>query len=257
MMARKADWNCAVVTLTAGLMMAACSSSMEHPSNITADPNARASEGSTAKGNSTMVKKALLVQLEAKPEKVGEVATFLEGGLPVVEAEPGTTTWFGIQLGPTTFGIFDAFADDAGRDAHLGGKVAAALMAKAGELLAKPPSIEKVDVIASKLPRAAGDSVKLGLLVPLEAKADKAGDVVSFLESGLPIVEAEPATTAWFAIRRGDSSYAIFDVFPDEAGRSAHLNGKVAAALMAKAPELLSTPPSIGKLDVLAAKLPR
>jgi quinol monooxygenase YgiN len=66
--------------------------------------------------------------------------------------EPATTAWFGIRLGPTTFGIFDAFPDDAGRQAHLSGKVAAALMAKAGELFAEPPSLEKVDVLAAKLP---------------------------------------------------------------------------------------------------------
>jgi quinol monooxygenase YgiN len=99
-----------------------------------------------------MVKVALLVRLEAKPGKEAEVATFLKGGLPLVEAEPATTAWFGIQLGPSTFGIFDAFPDDAGRQAHLAGKVAAALMAKASHLLATAPSIEMVDVLAAKLP---------------------------------------------------------------------------------------------------------
>src|SRR3954465_13818421 len=99
-----------------------------------------------------MVKVALFVRLEAKPGKEKEVADFLRGGLPLVEQEPATTAWFGIQLGPSTFGIFDAFPDEAGRQAHLTGKVAAALMAKAGELLAQPPSIEKVDVLAEKLP---------------------------------------------------------------------------------------------------------
>ncbi|HYO47243.1 MAG TPA: antibiotic biosynthesis monooxygenase [Gemmatimonadota bacterium] len=99
-----------------------------------------------------MVKVALLVLLEAKPGKEKDVEEFLLGGLPLVEEEPATTAWFGIRLGPSTFGIFDAFPDEAGRQAHLSGKVAAALMANAGELLAKPPSIEKVDVLAAKLP---------------------------------------------------------------------------------------------------------
>jgi len=99
-----------------------------------------------------MVKVALFVRLEAKPGKEAEVADFLRSGLPLVQEEPATTAWFGIQLGPSTFGIFDAFPDDAGRQAHLSGKVAAALLAKAGELLAQPPSIEKVDVLAAKLP---------------------------------------------------------------------------------------------------------
>lgn len=99
-----------------------------------------------------MVKVALYVRLEAKPGKEAEVESFLRGGLAIVEEEPATTAWFAIKMGPSTFGIFDAFPDEAGRQAHLTGRVAAALMAKAGELLAQPPSIEKVDVLAAKLP---------------------------------------------------------------------------------------------------------
>src|SRR5205823_11664602 len=99
-----------------------------------------------------MVKVALFVRLEAKPGKEAEVESFLRGGLPIVEEEPATVAWFGIRLGRTTFGIFDAFPDEAGREAHLSGKVAAALMAKAGELFSTPPVIEKVDVLAAKLP---------------------------------------------------------------------------------------------------------
>lgn len=99
-----------------------------------------------------MVKTALFVRLEAKPGKEKEVEDFLRGGLAMVEKEPATTTWFGIRLGPSVFGIFDAFPDEAGRQAHLAGKVAAALMAKAGELFAKAPAIEKADVLAAKLP---------------------------------------------------------------------------------------------------------
>jgi quinol monooxygenase YgiN len=99
-----------------------------------------------------MVKVALYVRLEAKPGKEQEVADFLRSGLPLAEEEPATTAWFALQLGPSTFGIFDAFPDDAGRDAHLAGRIAAALMAKASDLLAEPPAISKVDVLAAKLP---------------------------------------------------------------------------------------------------------
>jgi len=100
-----------------------------------------------------MIKTALFVRLEAKPGKERDVENFLLSGLPLVQEEPATIAWFGIRLGPSTFGIFDAFPDEAGRQAHLTGKVAAALMAKAPELLAKPPVIEKVEVLAAKLPR--------------------------------------------------------------------------------------------------------
>ncbi len=98
--------------------------------------------------------------------------------------------------------------------------------------------------------------VTVGLFVPLEAKPGKEAEVEAFLKAGLPLVEEEPGTIAWFAIRTGPSSYGIFDVFPDESGRQAHLSGRVAAALGEKASELFAIPPSIDKLDVLAAKLP-
>jgi quinol monooxygenase YgiN len=98
-----------------------------------------------------MVKVALFVRLEAKPGKEQEVEAFLKSGLPIVQEEPATVAWFGIRLGPSTFGIFDAFPDEQGRQAHLNGRVAAALMSKAGDLLAKPPAIEKIDVLAAKL----------------------------------------------------------------------------------------------------------
>lgn len=99
-----------------------------------------------------MVKVALFVRLEAKPGKEKEVEDFLKSGLALVMEEPDTTAWFGIRIGPSTFGIFDAFPDEAGRQAHLSGKVAAALMTQAGALFSTPPSIEKIDVLASKLP---------------------------------------------------------------------------------------------------------
>ena len=93
---------------------------------------------------------ALWVRLEAKKGKEKAVEDFLRGGLSLVEQEPATLTWYALRLGPTTFGIYDTFADEAGRNAHLSGEVAAALMEKASELLAEPPSIEKVDVLAAK-----------------------------------------------------------------------------------------------------------
>jgi quinol monooxygenase YgiN len=96
----------------------------------------------------------------------------------------------------------------------------------------------------------------VGLFVRLEAKPGREADAESFLKSALPLVQAEPATVAWFAIRLGPSTFGIFDAFPDEAGRDAHLSGRVAEALMQKAPELLSSAPTIEKLDVLADKLP-
>ena len=99
-----------------------------------------------------MVTVALYVRLEAKPGKEAEVESFLNSGLALVQEEPETTVWFAIRMGPSTFGIFDAFANESGRQAHLDGKVAAALMEKASDLLAQSPDIKKVDVLAAKLP---------------------------------------------------------------------------------------------------------
>jgi quinol monooxygenase YgiN len=107
---------------------------------------------SAATKPATKVRTALWVRLEAKPGQEAAVARFLEAGLPIVEQEPATISWYAIKLGPSTFGIFDTFPDDQGREAHLAGRLAAALMAKAPELLAGAPSIEKVNVLAAKLP---------------------------------------------------------------------------------------------------------
>ncbi len=99
-----------------------------------------------------MVKTGLLARVEAKPGKEAEVEKFLKSALPLAEEEPATTAWFAVKLGPATFGIFDVFPDEAGRQAHLNGKIAAALMSKASDLLAEPPVIERIDVLAAKLP---------------------------------------------------------------------------------------------------------
>ena len=97
-----------------------------------------------------MGKLALLARLEAKPGKEQQLGDFLKSALALAEAEPGTIRWYALQIGPSTFGIFDTFADEAGRDAHLGGDIPRALTAHADELLAVPPVIEKVDLLAVK-----------------------------------------------------------------------------------------------------------
>lgn len=95
---------------------------------------------------------ALLARLEAKPGKEDDVAQFLRDALPLAEQEQATNTWFALRIGPSTFGIFDTFADEAGRQAHLNGAIASALMANADELLAQEPTIEQVEILASTRP---------------------------------------------------------------------------------------------------------
>lgn len=96
------------------------------------------------------LKLALFVRLEAKPGKEQDVVDFLSAGLSMAQQEEYTPLWFALRLSPTTFGVFDAFYDEPGRQSHLSGPIAKALMAKAEELFAKPPSIERIDVLGVK-----------------------------------------------------------------------------------------------------------
>jgi quinol monooxygenase YgiN len=99
-----------------------------------------------------MVKFALVVRLVAKAGKEEEVRAFLAGAEPLAKAEAFTPAWFALRTAKDVFYIVDAFATDADRGKHLTGDIAKALMAKAGDLLAQPPTIEKADVLGSKLP---------------------------------------------------------------------------------------------------------
>lgn len=97
-----------------------------------------------------MIRHALFACLEAKPGKEAAVARFLESGLAMAQEEAATPIWFALRLSPTTFGVFDAFYDEAGRQGHLSGPIGQALMAQAPELFAKPPSIEPIEVLSLK-----------------------------------------------------------------------------------------------------------
>jgi quinol monooxygenase YgiN len=97
-----------------------------------------------------MSRVSIWAQLEAKPGKEKELEEFLKSAQPLAAREPGTLSWYAIKMGPGKYGIFDTFADDNGRNAHLNGEIAKALFAKAGELLAHPPKIDKPEVLAAK-----------------------------------------------------------------------------------------------------------
>jgi len=96
---------------------------------------------------------AIWAQLEAKPGKENDVEQFLKSAQPLAEHEAGTISWYAIKMGPGKYGIFDTFADESGRNAHLNGEVAKALFAKAEDLFAKPPEIAKPEILASKSSR--------------------------------------------------------------------------------------------------------
>lgn len=202
-----------------------------------------------------MVDRGLLVRVKAKAGKIEDVERFLKSALPLVRDESGTTAWFAIRLGRSEFGIFDVFPGDAEREAHLTGPVAKALMEKADELFAEPPRIQKLDVLADKLPPTVPeDADTKGVLLTFKAKAGHDEDVERFLRDAQPMVAAEPATTAWFAVRLDDGRYGIFDVFPDEAGRLKHLAGRVPRELAKHALTLLGSLPAPDLLSVRAEK---
>ncbi|MGB2590352.1 MAG: antibiotic biosynthesis monooxygenase [Candidatus Acidiferrum sp.] len=102
-----------------------------------------------------MPKLAIWVEMEAKPGKEGEVSNFLKSAESLAEREQGTITWYAMRMGPSKFGIFDTFADEKGRDAHINGEIAKALFAKAKELFTKDPEVHKLDLVAAKVPGAA------------------------------------------------------------------------------------------------------
>lgn len=163
---------------------------------------------------------------------------------------------YGVKFSDNQHAIFDTFVAESGRKAHLSGKVAEALLANADALLAGGPEIHPVEILASMVrPQSPSTEAKVGLCVPLFAKPEKAEAVKEFLLYALPFVEDEPETLHWFAYRKSETEFGIFDTFAGESGRNAHLQGKVAEALMAHAADLLATPPSIQKFDVLASKV--
>ncbi|KAF7336780.1 Antibiotic biosynthesis monooxygenase [Mycena venus] len=211
---------------------------------------------------SSEVSLALFVPLIAKSDRLEDVEGFLGKGYELVQDEEETIQWMAAKYDdhtPPTFMIFDTFRAESGRNAHLTGKIAEALMANADALLAAGPEIAKPTILANNI----GDPSKIkagglrnGLRVLLQAKSDKVQAVKEFLTGALPLVEAEPETLAWYALEfPGTKQFAIIDFFADDAGRNAHLTGEVAKALFANAEELLSSPPDIKKITVVAANV--
>lgn len=201
----------------------------------------------------TMTTKGLLVRLEVKHGKDGEVENFLSSALPLVRQEAGTKAWFAVRFGRSEYGIIDFFPDDASRDAHLNGAVASALLQKRDEFFETSPDIQKLEILASKLPsQPPAEPNTKGLLLTFKPKEGHEQDVVQFLKDAQPLVMAEEETIAWFAIRLSNNEYGIFDVFPDNGGRMKHLMGRVPQELTKHALSLLGSVPDMHLLKVTA-----
>lgn len=199
----------------------------------------------------TTTTRGLFATLESAPGREDELEQLLVAARSIVDAEPATTSWFALRMGRGEYGIFDAFPDDAGRDAHLGGGVVAAMREHA-DLFEDEPQIEKVDVLADKI---TGGEVTKGLLLRLPIKEAHRDDAATFLREGQGVVEQEPATTDWFAIRFENGDHGVFDVFPDPKGRRAHLTGKIPQQLAAHGLPWLGGLPHMSFADVLADKV--
>jgi quinol monooxygenase YgiN len=204
-----------------------------------------------------MTNSGLLVRLEVKPGKDDDVERLLHSALTMAQEEPATTAWFAIRFGRSEYGIFDAFPDNAARVAHLAGPIAQALLEQKEILLAHAPEIQEFDVLADKLPvpGATIEPVTKGLLLTFKAKSGHEQQVEQFLRDALAMVQQEARTTAWFAIRLDDGEYGIFDAFPDNGARLAHLTGHVPRELAKHALSLLGGVPDMDMINVLAAKL--
>jgi quinol monooxygenase YgiN len=200
--------------------------------------------------------KGLLVRLEVKTGKDDAMAEdVLRSALAMGRAEAATTTWFAIRFGRSEYGIFDVFPDDAGREAHLSGPVTQALLDAGGSVFAGAPLIQEFDVLADKPPATtSGESVTKALLITFKAKAGHETQVAQFLRDAQALVEQEPKTVAWFAIRLDDGHFGIFDVFPDNGARFAHLTGHVPRELAKHSLSLLGSVPDVGMLDVVDTK---
>lgn len=198
----------------------------------------------------------LLVRMHAKQGKDAAVEEFLHSALPLVQDEPGTVAWFAVRFGRGEYGIFDVFPDDAARDAHLAGPVAAELKRRAGELFETEPRLQKFEVLADKMPVVSTYHPDTkGLLLKFKAKSGHEQDVEQFFRYAHELVQNELSTTAWFAMRTNDDEYGIFDVFPSNADRFVHLVGRVPRELARQAFTLMGSMPDVEMLNVQAEKI--
>ena len=205
-----------------------------------------------------MVSYGLLARLKSQSSRISETEQFLKSALPLVQVEPATPVWFALRFGRGEYGIFDAFESQEGRQAHLQGQVAAALTGQAAQLLDGPPDIATVDILASKMPpELPAQEITCGLLLSFRAKEGNELKVEQFLRDAQPLVQQEPGTLAWFALRWPERRYGIFDVFPDHGARFAHITGHVPRELTKHAFTLLGGMPSMDMLDVMASHVAR
>lgn len=193
----------------------------------------------------------LLVRLEARHGREGEVERLLRDALPLARQETATVAWFAVKFGRYEYGVFDVFPDIEGRDTHLAGPIATTLMERSDELFVASPVIRKFDVLAEKLGTG---TIAKALLLTFRAKSGHEQEVAQFLRAAKDFVLREPGTVEWFSMRLDGGEYGIFDVFPDNGARFSHLTGHVPRELAKHSLSLLGSMPDLHMLEVIAAK---
>lgn len=192
-----------------------------------------------------MFTQALLARFRATPGREGELEEFVRSLAEV--AGRSSPAWFAARLGPGHFALFDAFADEAARDAHLHGPVAEAWKGREA-LLAGPPEIRRAQVLEGKPPDG---SASRALLLTFRPRPGKEADVERLLQKAREKVDREPGTAAWFALRFEDGEYGHFGTFTDAGARFAHLTGKVPRKLAKYATEVLDGVPHVDMADLI------
>lgn len=193
------------------------------------------------------MKEATYIRFMAKADQDKELTDFLhEGAKLVAETEPNTLYWYALKKADGSFGIFDFFPNEAGREEHFSGQVAAALKANADSLVAQGwdkgvvANITNSAVLSYKEPDEGSESATQATYIVLNAQAGKEQALEELLTEAAPVIkQTEPKTLLWTSLKLNDNTFAIFDTYLDESGRQAHLDGKIAAALKAQSDDLI------------------
>ena len=197
--------------------------------------------------------KALLVEIEAKPDAAEATARFLRDALAAAEGEPQTRDWYALRFDERAFAIFDTFDGSLGRLRHLAGSIGRGLMLRSLTSLNGLPDITSAELIAAKLPTGTVPAA-LALVATIEARQGQGRDFGEFLVEAKPMADLEAGTLAWYALRINPNGFAVVAAFADEAGRSAHLRGEVATGMERLVGRYLDEVPAMRQAEVLACK---
>lgn len=204
-----------------------------------------------------MLTQGLMVRLDSRAGNDHEIEDFLHQLLPEAQSEMNLPGWFALRFGRAEYGMFSVFSNVDGRDRHLAGALMRAVTERADRLFARQPRLQRLAILADTFPTIPlAEEVSKALLLTFKPKNGHAQEVENFLRDAKANVLHEPRTSAWFALMMDDGDYGVFDLFPDNSARFAHLTGQVPRALARHSLSLMGGMPELHLLQVLAAKIP-